>query len=126
MPRSFTFLCILILPLASGFLAGQEVSDKVTVPFSDASRPGLVKASLIQGGITVMAYDGKEVIVEARPRSGRPKQAERSGERTEGMKRLQIPSTGLAVAEETTSSVLTPTLTTIRSIWPSRFPPGRR
>ena len=100
MPRFSRILFALTLPLASGFLAGQEVSDKVTVPFSDPSRPGLVKASLIQGGITVTAYDGKEVIVEARPRSGRPRQSEKSGERTEGMKRLQISSTGLAVTEE--------------------------
>jgi DUF4097 and DUF4098 domain-containing protein YvlB len=85
----------------SGNLAGQEAaSDKVTVPFSDPSRPGLVKASLIHGGITVTAYDGKEVIVEARARSGRSRQSEKSAERTEGMKRLQIATTGLTVTEE--------------------------
>ena len=100
MPRLLRFRYALILPLASGFLAGQEVSDKVAVTFSDPSRPGLVKASLIQGGITVTAYDGKEVIVEARPRSGRSRPSEKAGERTEGMKRLQLSSTGLTVVEE--------------------------
>jgi DUF4097 and DUF4098 domain-containing protein YvlB len=93
--------CALTLLLMSGFLAGQEVAaDKVTVPFSDPSRPGQVKAHLIHGGITVTAYDGKEVIVEARTHSGRSKKSEKSAERTEGMKRLQIATTGLTVVEE--------------------------
>src|SRR5262245_4304263 len=102
MPRFFRVMYCAIIPLLmSGYLAGQETaSDKVTVPFSDPSRPGLVKAHLIHGAITVTAYDGKEVIVEARARSGRSRQSEKSGERTEGMKRLQISTTGLTVVEE--------------------------
>src|SRR6202011_3899496 len=44
-------------------------SDKVSVTLSDPARPALVKAGLISGGITVKAYDGKEVIVEARVRN---------------------------------------------------------
>src|SRR5947199_8165515 len=43
--------------------------DRVAVTLTDPSRPALVKASLINGGITVKAYDGKEVIVEARARN---------------------------------------------------------
>jgi DUF4097 and DUF4098 domain-containing protein YvlB len=94
------FYCALILLLMSGSLSGQEASDKLSVPFSDASRPGMVKAHLIHGGITVTAYDGKEVVVEARSRSGGSRRSEKSEERTDGMKRLQIASTGLTVTEE--------------------------
>lgn len=43
-------------------------SDRVVVPFSDPGKPGLVKADLINGGIVVKGYEGKEVIVETRPR----------------------------------------------------------
>ncbi len=72
----------------------QSGSDKVSVTLSDPTRPALVKASLISGGITVKAYDGKEVVVEARVRN---KESARSDS---GPKRLTISSTGLTVEEE--------------------------
>src|SRR5438552_18536221 len=69
--------------------------DRVVVTLSDPSRPALVKASLIAGGITVKAYDGKDVIVEARARN-----REDSDEDRPGPKRLVIGTTGLNVEEE--------------------------
>lgn len=72
----------------------QANSDHLSVALSDPSRPALVKASLVNGGITVKAYEGKEVVVEARPRN-------REREREEGgPHRLAISSTGLTVEEE--------------------------
>jgi DUF4097 and DUF4098 domain-containing protein YvlB len=68
--------------------------DRLTVKLSDPSRPALVKASLINGGITVKAYDGKEVVVEARART-REREDEEGGPH-----RLAIFSTGLTVEEE--------------------------
>ena len=69
-------------------------ADRVAVTLSDSARPALVKASLINGGITVKAYEGKEVIVEARVRT-------REGARSEsGPKRITISTTGLTVEEE--------------------------
>ena len=47
----------------------QSGADRVSVTLSDPARPALVKASLIDGGITVKAHEGKEVIVEARVRN---------------------------------------------------------
>src|SRR5258708_3241151 len=72
----------------------QSGSDKVSVTLSDPTRPALVKASLVSGGITVKAYEGKEVIVEARVRN---KESARSDY---GPKRLTISTTGLTVEEE--------------------------
>src|SRR5437764_12602336 len=43
--------------------------EHVSVNLSDPGRPALVKASLVNGGITVKGYDGKEVVVEARARN---------------------------------------------------------
>ena len=54
----------------------------------------MIKASLVNGGITVKAHDGKEVIVEARARAH-----EREGGEG-GPHRLAISSTGLTVEEE--------------------------
>jgi DUF4097 and DUF4098 domain-containing protein YvlB len=72
----------------------QSGSDKVSVALSDPARPALVKAGLISGGITVKAYDGKEVIVEARVRNRESARAD------SGPKRLSISTTGLTVEEE--------------------------
>lgn len=70
--------------------------DRVPVSLSDPSRPALVKASLVNGGITVKGYDGKEVIVEARARN----RDRESGRSDSNMKRILVSSTGLSVEEE--------------------------
>jgi DUF4097 and DUF4098 domain-containing protein YvlB len=72
----------------------QVAGDRVTVPFSDPARPGVVKVSILNGGITVKAYEGKEVIVEARVRD-----REGRGEKST-MRRIPMTSTGLSVEEE--------------------------
>ena len=69
-------------------------ADRVAVTLSDPSRPSIVKASLIAGGITVKTHEGKEVIVEARART-------RDSEDSDGNpKRINLSSTGLSVEEE--------------------------
>ena len=82
-------------PSAEKTLAqGQAGGDRIPVTLSDPSRPARVKVSLVNGGITVKAYEGKEVVVEARVRN-------RENSRNEGgPKRLTISSTGLSVEEE--------------------------
>src|ERR1700758_1638246 len=47
----------------------QSGADRVSVTLSDPARPAFVRASLLGGGITVKAHEGKEVIVEARVRN---------------------------------------------------------
>jgi hypothetical protein len=70
-------------------------SDRVSVTLSDPSRPALVKAGLIAGGITVKAYDGKEIVVEAHARN-----RDEGEDQGNGPKRVRISSTGLTVEEE--------------------------
>jgi DUF4097 and DUF4098 domain-containing protein YvlB len=79
---------------ARGQAQGQSGADHVSVALSDPARPALVKASLVSGGITVKAYDGKEVVVDARARNH---EASRSDS---NMKRIVVSSTGLSVEEE--------------------------
>ena len=72
----------------------QAGGDRIPVTLSDPSRPAHVKVSLVNGGITVKRYEGKEVVVEARVRN-------RENARNEGgPRRLTISSTGLSVEEE--------------------------
>src|SRR5437762_4189565 len=80
---------------------GQDVpADRVSVPFRDPSRPGMVKVNLMNGGISVNGYDGKEVVVEARLRGVKTSNKKASGGKSEGLKRIEIATTGLTVEEE--------------------------
>src|SRR3954471_8768395 len=74
----------------------QGGSDRVAVAFSDPSQAGTVRVGLLAGNITVKAYEGKEVVVEAKARSSR----ESSSEGPAGMKRIPLSSSGLTVEEE--------------------------
>ncbi|HXN63923.1 MAG TPA: hypothetical protein VN862_01220 [Candidatus Acidoferrales bacterium] len=70
-------------------------ADHVTVPLSDPAQPATLRASLVNGGITVKGYDGKDILVKARVRGGG------GPARSEGnMKRIPISATGLTVEEE--------------------------
>ena len=76
------------------FAQTQASGDRIPITLSDPSRPAHVKVSMVNGGITVKAYDGKEVVVEAHVRN-------RENARNEGgPKRLAISTTGLSVEEE--------------------------
>jgi hypothetical protein len=78
---------------------GQDAQpDRVTVPFSDPSRPKTLRVGLINGGITVKGYDGKDAIIEARPEGSSGKHR-RAAERSDGMKRIDMVGTGLTVEE---------------------------
>src|SRR5208283_4990187 len=84
-----------LAPRAQAAAESQSGSDRVSVNLSDPSRPAFIKASSVNGGITVKAYDGKEVIVEARERN-----EENEKPPSSGPKRLKISTTGLTVEEE--------------------------
>jgi len=81
-----------MLGLACGMAAWAE---KVTVPLSDPSRPALVKASTVNGSITVHTHPGKEVIVEVGGGS-RPK----TEAAPNGMRQIMGGNSGMNVEEE--------------------------
>src|SRR5438477_12295404 len=70
-------LALAALTLTIGALAPAQEStgQRVVVPARNTSRPRVVKASLLNGGITVKTHSGTDVIVEATesasPRRGR-------------------------------------------------------
>lgn len=76
----------------------QDQPDRVNVPFSDPSRPKMLKASVLNGSITVKGYDGKEAIVEARGEGSGRHRRERA-ERSDGMHRIDVGGSGLSVEE---------------------------
>lgn len=83
-------------------LMGQNEPERATVPLHDPSRPAQIRADLLNGGITVRGYDGKEVIVDARVRENREREkGEHTPPRAAGMRRLTLPgNAGLEVQEE--------------------------
>src|SRR5579859_1416069 len=90
----YALLALVSAPLAFGAAASGN-TDHVSVPLSDPARPAFVKAHLLNGGITVKGYEGKEVIVEARVRA--PEDGDRENN---GMRRIPINTTGLEVEED--------------------------
>ena len=90
------------LAMAAAAWPQAPAPDHVTVPYSDPSRPGTVKVSIIAGSISVKGYAGKEVVVDAKPREegeGRVR-GRSSNPKAAGMKRIPNMSTGLTIEEE--------------------------
>ena len=78
----------------------QDTGERVVVPARNTTQPRKVDVNLMGGSITVKAYAGKEVIVEARGSSGRPEREREPDKAAEGMRRLDLPARGLSVEEE--------------------------
>jgi hypothetical protein len=85
--------------LAAGLTCFAQDAQRANVPLSDPSRPAVVHASLMNGGITVTGYNGKEVIVEARPRHEQAHEP-KPDPKAQGMHRLERRGTGLTVEEQ--------------------------
>jgi DUF4097 and DUF4098 domain-containing protein YvlB len=87
----------LLFVVAAGAALCQEQPDRVNVPFSDPSRPKMLRASVLNGSIVVKGYNGKEAIVEARGEGS--KHRRERGDRADGMHRIDIGGSGLSVEE---------------------------
>ena len=93
-PTVFVTAAMLVFGAVQARAQAQTGADRIPVTLSEPGRPALVKVDLVNGGITVKAYEGKEVIVEARNRNNENSRSE------SGPKRLAIMTTGLSVEEE--------------------------
>lgn len=94
-------MIVILFFLAGTLCYGQEEKvDRVTVAFSNPSKPGFVEASAHNGGIIVKGYNGKEVIIEARIRGKLVTEKKEISEKAKGMRLVQMRTTGLTVEEE--------------------------
>jgi hypothetical protein len=92
---SIAFLAGLVLAVVPA--RGQDAgSDRLVVNFSDPSRPGLLKVSLVNGGVSVRSHTGKEIIIESRSfgRNRRPSTTR------DGLRRIDANMTGFSIEEE--------------------------
>jgi hypothetical protein len=74
--------------------------ERVTVPFSDPSRPGTLHVNLIQGSVTVRASDRRDVVIEA---SGRERRTSRADAAASGGLRRLAQRGSFAVEEDANS-----------------------
>lgn len=82
-------------------ILAQDGPEKATVPLHDPSRPARVRAHLMAGGITVRGADIKDVVVEGNMRGARVRNRDSHPDRSDGMKRLELPgSSGLDISED--------------------------
>src|SRR3954470_24010464 len=95
MKRYLALTGFTLMVCALGF-AQESAGQRVVVPARNTTHPRLVKASLLNSGITVKTHTGKDVIVESTER-----ERERARERTpDGMRRIDVPLGGFSVEEE--------------------------
>ncbi len=94
-------MALMGLTIAVCALAGaQDVAgDRVVVPARNTTHPRVINASLTHGSITVKAYSGKDVIVEAGG-DGSSSRSRRPDHTVDGLKRIDMPVRGLVVEEE--------------------------
>jgi DUF4097 and DUF4098 domain-containing protein YvlB len=83
--------------LAAGAALGQDTGDRVTVPFRDPSKPRTLVVKVLNGGMTVRGYDGKDVIIDAH---GSASRSRRPSSVPDGMHRLDLNNSGLDVTED--------------------------
>jgi DUF4097 and DUF4098 domain-containing protein YvlB len=79
--------------------AQEETSDRVTVELTDASKPAFLSVGLINGGITVNGYDGKEIIVEAKTKLRKIDTSSAEKGKAAGMTRIPVNSSSITVEE---------------------------
>jgi hypothetical protein len=97
--RHFISIAVVAAALIAPAAAQQKTADQVAVPLSDASRPGLVEVSLVQGSITVRGTNRKDVLVTAHPESDDDRPRRRYDADATGLRR--IPQTaGFRITEE--------------------------
>lgn len=113
MKKFITAVCFGIC--LSGIIYGQN-SEKYEVPLADPSAKVTLKISLINGGISVKGYSGKQVIVEAKSRVdeededtpkpsgyyeyGNKNEDKKKRNKSAGMKKIPNLSTGLSIEQE--------------------------
>jgi Putative adhesin len=83
-------------------VAAQDNGDKITVPFGDAAKPRTMIVKMMNGGITIRGYEGRDAIVESTTRSSSrsSKGIRQQPPGTEGMRRIDNNSGGLDITSD--------------------------
>lgn len=99
--KKIIFVCTLlvsVLMCITRVVAQDEIIDRVTVKLTDPEKPCFLELNLINGGIKVTGYDGKEVLVESKSRLKKISQKKRN-KTPDGMIRIPVNSSSMSVEE---------------------------
>ena len=94
-----TSLMVLALLAAGPVLTQEATTDRVTVELTDPAKPVFLEVGLVNGGITVTGYDGKEVVVEAITHMKKIEPAASGSGKGAGMTKISVNSSSLTVEE---------------------------
>jgi len=72
--------------------------DRLTVNFSDPARPGLLKVTSMNGGISVKTHAGRDVIIDSKASQNGNRR--RPQGRADGLRRIGPNTSGITVEEE--------------------------
>lgn len=93
---------MLVLLLSTRIWAQSGNSEQLVVPLSDPGKPYKLDAHLVSGSITLVGYEGKDILIDAQSgdeKSGRAKEA------ANGMRRLSPANSLDVTAEENNNQV---------------------
>jgi hypothetical protein len=90
---------LFVLAAAASASAQDGAVDRLTAAFSDPSKAGRIEVSLLNGGITVTGYEGKEIYIEGSNLSKKISGHEDKG-RARGLRRLAGSASGIEVEEK--------------------------
>src|SRR4051794_11189238 len=90
------YLALTGLAFALCAIAPAQDPQRIVIPARNSTRPRLVKATMLNAGITVKVHAGKDVIVE----SSAPQSRRREERNSEGLRRIDIPMGGFNVEEQ--------------------------
>ena len=68
-----------LLVVTSAFAQEEET---LTIPLSNPNKAGFLKLGIINGSITVVGYEGKEVIIKGKKREGGKHRSKRHNNKT--------------------------------------------
>ena len=97
------FLRSIALFAVTATLAAQDPTtppQRITLPFSDASRPKSLNVNLPMGSLTITGYDGNDAIIEYSARGNDAHRKARQDSAPPGMHRLDQPANEIEATEE--------------------------
>jgi|RhiMethySRZTD1v2_1073278.scaffolds.fasta_scaffold176947_2 hypothetical protein len=97
MPRILAAALIVVGVCSPAMVRAQGQNDRLTVPFSDPSKPGLLNVNLMAGSVSIRGADRRDVLIDAVGTEERPSRADQP---PAGMRRL-TQRAGFTVDEQT-------------------------
>jgi hypothetical protein len=84
MQRMWLVGVVAVVMVGAAGIGAQDQAERLTVPFSDPSRPGTLNVHIMQGSLTIRGTNRRDVLIEGQSRE----QTRRSEPAPPGMRRL--------------------------------------